>query len=126
MPQIKPDGQKITVIVSDNLNRRYDVIKKPNTSPSNTYKGKPIKWVTSFGFKPKPGISVAQSKLDNQGFMKGDLEESFTIKLAKDGTTLVYYDGSELRELSYKPKNAKMGDTVEATLKAGDPPVGWS
>lgn len=122
----KPDGNKITVIISDKLDKRYEVVKKSGLPANIIYKGKKVNWVTNFGFKPKPGISVAQSKLDNQGFMKDDLEEAYTIRLAKAGENLVYYDGSNAQGLAYDPPNATMGETVEATLQAGDPPVGWS
>lgn len=126
MPSKKPDGQKITVKISDALDRRYNVVKKPNPSPSNSYKGAPIAWVTTFGFQPKAGVNVAQGKLDTMGLLKGDLEESYSIELVKDGELLVYYDGSELRDLPYIPKNAKNGDMVEANLRSGDPAVGWT
>lgn len=121
----KPDGNKIIVIISDKLDKRYDVVKKSNLPADITFKGKKVSWITSFGFRPKPGISVAQSELDNQGFMKDALEEAYSIKLAKAGEDLVYYDGSNPQGLTYTPSNAKMGDMVEATLQAGDPPVGW-
>lgn len=122
----KPDGNKITVIISDKLEKLYEVVKKSGLPANIVYKGKKVNWVTNFGFKPKPGISVAQSKLDNQGFMKHDLEEAYTIRLAKAGENLVYYDGSNAHGLAYAPSNAKMGGMVEAKLQAGDPPVGWS
>jgi hypothetical protein len=121
----KPDGNKITVIISDNLDKRYDVVKKSYLPANIVFKGKKVNWVTNFGFKPKPGISVAQSKIDNQGLMKGALEEAYTIRLAKAGEDLVYYDGSDAQGLAYTPSNAKMGDMVEAALQAGDPPIGW-
>jgi hypothetical protein len=125
MPHRKPDGEKITVIVSDHLDGRYGVMAKANMAPSNTYKGKSIKWVASFGFKPKAGIAIAQNRLDKHGFMKGELDESYDIELVKEGEVLVYYDGSTLKEVAYRPQNAKMGDLVQATFKESDPPVGW-
>ena len=120
----KPDGKKITVVISDKLDKRYEVVKKSGLPANIFYKGKKVNWVTNFGFRPKPGISVAQSKLDNQGFMKDALEEAYTIKLAKAGENLVYYDGSKAQGLAYTPSNAKIGDMIEATLQAGDPPIG--
>jgi hypothetical protein len=121
----QPDGQKITVRISDNLNQWYTVKKKPNKSPFNEYNGKPIQWVTCFGFALNPGIERGQRKLDSDGFIISELEEAYTISLTKDGNQLVYYDGKKIETLDYSPVNAKRGDTVQATLKAGDPAIGW-
>lgn len=125
MPKdIKPDGQKITVRVSDTLDRLYAVKKKAIKSP-NEHEGKPIKWVAYFGFTLKEGVGQGNRKLDSHGFITGDLEETYTISLTKDGDQLVYYDGKKINTLAFSPKNAKSGETVEATLKAGDPAIGW-
>jgi hypothetical protein len=121
----KPDGNKISVLISDQLDKRYEVVKKSGLPANVVFKGKKVNWVTNFGFRPRPGISIAQDKLDNQGFMKAALEEAYTIRLAKAGDNLVYYDGSSPQGMAYTPSNAKLGDMVEATLQAGDPPVGW-
>jgi hypothetical protein len=127
MPRdIKPDGQKITVRVSDTLDRLYAVKKKANKSPFHEFKGKTIKWVACFGFTLKPGVGQGNRKLDSDGFINGDLEEAYTINLTKDGDELVYYDGEKISTLTFSPANAKAGEMVRATLKAGDPPVGWT
>jgi hypothetical protein len=122
----QPDGQKITVRISDNLDRWYAVKKKSNKSPIHEHKGKPIKWVTCFGFALNPGVERGNRKLDSDGFMLGELEEVYTIHLIKEGDELVHYDGKEISALDYSPSDARLGDMVQATLKAGDPPIGWS
>jgi hypothetical protein len=126
MPQRKPGNENIFVNVSDILDQRYEVVPKTTTPSANTYKGKPVTWVASYGFRPKKGINIAQGKLDAQGFMQGNLEQDYTIQLAKAGNVLVYDDGTGLQELAYSPANAPMGDMVQATLAAADPPVGWA
>ncbi len=123
---IKPDGPKVTVRVSDNLDKRYDVRKKPNKAPSHDDKGRPIQWVACFGFALKKGVDKGNLKLDDEDFIKGELEEAYTISLPKDGDDLVYYDGKQIKTLAYSPGNAKPGDAVRATLKIGDPPIGWT
>jgi hypothetical protein len=122
----QPDGQKITVRISDNLDRWYAVKKKSNKSPIHEHKGKPIKWVTCFGFALNPGVERGNRKLDSDGFMLGELEEVYTIHLIKEGDELVHYDGKQISALDYSPPDARLGDMVQATLKAGDPPIGWS
>jgi hypothetical protein len=122
----QPDGQKITVRISDNLERWYTVKKKPNQSPIHEHKGKPIKWVTCFGFALNPGVEQGNRKLDGNGYMMGELEEVYTIHLIKEGDELVHYDGKQISALDYSPSDARLGDMVQATLKAGDPPIGWS
>lgn len=122
----QPDGQKITVRISDNLDRWYAVKKKSNKSPIHEHKGKPIKWVTCFGFALNPGVERGNRKLDSDGYMMGDLEEVYTIHLIKEGDELVHYDGKQISALNYSPSDARLGDMVQATLKAGDPPIGWS
>lgn len=121
----KPDGEKIIVKVSENLHQRYAVKKKPNKSPIHEHKGKPIKWVTCFGFALNPGVEQGEQSLDVDGYIAGELEESYTIHLTKEGDELVHYDGNQISELPYSPANARMGDKVQATLKLGDPPIGW-
>ncbi len=122
----KPDGEKITVRVSEILDQWYEVKKKPNKSPIHEHKGKPIKWVTCFGFALNPGVERGNRKLDSDGFMLGELEEVYTIHLIKEGDELVHYDGKQISALDYSPSDARLGDMVQATLKAGDPPIGWS
>ena len=121
----KPDGEKIIVRVSDNLHQRYTVKKKPNKSPIHQHKGKPIKWVTCFGFALNPGVEQGERNLDMDGYIAGELEEFYTIHLIKEGDGLVHYDGDKISELAYSPSDAEMGDMVQATLKLGDPPIGW-
>jgi hypothetical protein len=123
---IKPDGQKLTVRISDTLDQWYTVKKKPNKAPKHDDKGRPIQWVACFGFALKPGVGQGNRKLDSDGFISGELEEAYTISLTKDGDQLVYYDGKKIEALAYSPGNARPGDTVRATLKVGDPPIGWS
>jgi hypothetical protein len=125
MKDKKPDGEKIIVRVSDNLHQRYTVKKKPNKSPIHEHKGKAIKWVTCFGFALNPGVEQGERNLDDDGFISGDLEEFYTIHLVKEGDELVHYDGNKISELPYEPVDARLGDMVQATLKLGDPPIGW-
>jgi hypothetical protein len=122
----KPDGEKITVRVSENLHQRYEVRKKPNKSPLHEHHGKPIKWVTCFGFALNPGVERGSRKLDEDGFLAGELEEEYTIHLTKEGDELVHFDGQKISALAYSPSDAKEGDMVQATLKLGDPPIGWT
>jgi hypothetical protein len=121
----KPDGEKIIVKVSENLHQRYTVKKKPNKSPLHEHKVKPIKWVTCFGFALNPGVEQGEQNLDIDGYIAGELEEFYTIHLIKEGEKLVHYDGNKISELDYSPADAGMGDMVQATLKLGDPPIGW-
>jgi hypothetical protein len=122
---IKPDGP-VTVRVSDTLDQRYAVRKKPNKGPTHDDKGRRIQWVACFGFALKKGVDKSNRELDEDGFIKGELEEVYTISLPKEGEDLVYYDGERVKTLAYSPGNAKQGDTVQATLKVGDPPIGWT
>jgi hypothetical protein len=121
----KPDGEKIIVRVSENLHQRYSVEKKPNKSPIHVHKGKPIKWVTCFGFALNPGVEQGERILGDDGYIAGELEEFYTIHIVKEGDALVHYDGNKISELDYLPADANMGDMVQATLKLGDPPIGW-
>lgn len=126
MPKdIKPDGQKVTVRVSDTLDRLYAVEKKAIESPDK-HEGKDINWVAYFGFKLKKGVEKGNRKLDNHGFITGDLEEDYTISLPKEGDQLVCYDGEKINSLHFWTENAESGKTAHATLKAGDPAIGWT
>lgn len=125
MPKdIKPDGQKVTVRVSDTLDRLYAVEKKAIKSPDK-HEGKDINWVAYFGFKLKKGVEKGNRKLDSHGFITGHLEDNYTISLPREGDQLVYYDG-EIHPLDFWPKNDESGKPVHATLKAGDPAIGWT
>lgn len=107
------NAKKVTVVISDNLNGRFDVIEKalPADLP-NTHNKKAITWVANFGFKPKPNQRVSASDLDQQGFMRL-LDEAYDIEFDREGVTKVYFDGSQVREW-------------HAGIKLGDPPVGFT
>ena len=126
------DKGKTIFIVSENFDQQFSVDTKtdlnaPQVVPANFNhkdKGKPIKWVTSFGFKPKAGAKIDKNKLDDKGYFKNKFSEKYTVRIEKQGETVWCWDGKSLTTESYVTSHANGKTYLDITLDKGDPMLG--
>ncbi len=109
-----PHQDHVTIVLND-AHAGYEVFQKeiPAHLVGKTHKEKTVKWLNNFGLKHKGRVEYA-----------ADVPEYSLVLEHIEGAEYVYFDGNEIRPLVTN-RPAENPGQVRATLRLGDPAVGW-
>jgi len=109
-----PHQKNVAVLLNDS-HAGYEVYQKdiPSHLAGRSHKNKPVKWLNNFGLKQKNSVEFPV-----------EVPEYSILLDHIEGAEFVYFDGSEIRPLATK-RHEKDPSKTHATLRLGDPPIGW-